>query len=211
MSTNHRREQERARRKQEILQAARAVFVDRGYRRATVDEIAQRAEIGKGTIYLYFESKEAVLAELMLQALAELGARLQLATDRISVLHPDEKLRAMAEAYFGFATDAPDYFRLLAAFDRGDFEQGISAERRDQIILRSKQTLDLVTQAIADGVAMGSFAAADPHLAADILWAALNGVLVLVANPIRRELVASDAHTLYGATVALVLRGFENR
>ena len=50
-----RRARERAMRRRAILTAARAVFAEHGYEQATVEAIAERAEFGKGTIYLYFE------------------------------------------------------------------------------------------------------------------------------------------------------------
>lgn len=202
-----RREHERARRKQDILQAARAVFAEDGFSRATVDAVAQRAEVGKGTIYLYFETKEAILAELVLQALAELGGRLQAASDRCSVLHPDHRLRAMADAYLTFAQDAPDYFRLLNAFDHGRFQDGISPERHAQILKESNHTLQLVGQAIADGMALQVFAPGDARRAAGVLWAALNGALTLLAHPIRRQMISVAPADLYHATLEMCLKG----
>lgn len=207
MATQERREYERARRKQEILLAARAVFDQNGFRHATVEQIAQRAEVAKGTIYLYFESKEAILAELVLYTLNELTAQLLAASDNHSLLHPDEKLRAMADAYLAFAQRAPDYFRLLNAFDRGDFISGLSPQRREQIQAESQRTLDLVAQAIADGMALGLFAPGDARLAAGALWAALNGALALMAHPVRRTLMATDTASLYHFTLALYLKG----
>ncbi len=57
-----RRERERQMRREAMLDAARAVFAEKGYTHATLDEIAQRAEFGKGTLYNYFEGgKEALL------------------------------------------------------------------------------------------------------------------------------------------------------
>lgn len=210
MATTDRRAQERVRRKQEILRAARAVFAQDGFHRATVEAVAQRAEVGKGTIYLYFENKEAILAELVLQALAELAAQLQAASDDCPLLHPDRKLRAMAEAYLAFVQNAPDYFRLLTAFDRGEFQRGLSPDRRERIIDESNHTLDLISQAIADGMALGLFApGGDPRQAAGALWAALDGVLTLMADPIRRTLMATDVSDLYHATLELFLRGLE--
>ena len=49
------------------------MFAETGWHRATVDAVAERAQVSKGTIYLYFGSKEAILAELVLQALDELA------------------------------------------------------------------------------------------------------------------------------------------
>lgn len=49
-------------RRQAMLEAARAVFAEKGYARATLEEVAQRAEFGKGTLYNYFEGgKEEIL------------------------------------------------------------------------------------------------------------------------------------------------------
>ena len=211
MATADRREQDRARRKQEILLAARAVFNQAGFRRATVDAVARRAEVGKGTIYLYFENKEAILAELLLQALGELAEQLQAASDSYPVLHPDQRLRALADAYLAFAQNAPDYFWLLNAFDRGDFQQGISPQRREQLYAASEHTLELARQAIADGMALGILAPGEPRLAAGVLWAALNGALALMANPIRRALVATDLPTFYHATVEAFLTGLRQK
>ncbi|MFB3133520.1 MAG: TetR/AcrR family transcriptional regulator, partial [Rhodothermales bacterium] len=57
-----RRERERLMRRRDILEAAQAVFAEKGYSHATLDEIAQRAEFGKGTLYNYFKGgKEDIL------------------------------------------------------------------------------------------------------------------------------------------------------
>ncbi|HEY8694686.1 MAG TPA: TetR/AcrR family transcriptional regulator [Chloroflexota bacterium] len=55
-------------REQEILQAARDVFSERGFEKASIDDIAERVGIGKGTVYLHFPSKEELLLALMRQS-----------------------------------------------------------------------------------------------------------------------------------------------
>jgi AcrR family transcriptional regulator len=206
--TSVRRAQERAQRKEDILQAARAVFAQVGYSRTTVEAVAARAEVGKGTIYLYFESKEAIRAELLLQALAELTAQLQTAGESCSMLHPEQRLRAIADAYLVFAQSQPDYFRLLNAYDRGDFEHGVPAEQRARLLEASKRALELVTQPIADGMALGLFLCDEPNRVAGILWGALNGALGLMAHPVRRNMIpGADGAGLCRSTVELFLRG----
>jgi AcrR family transcriptional regulator len=56
-------------RPQEILEAALSVFAEKGFAAARMDEIAARAGVSKGTIYLYFESKEAVFRALVREML----------------------------------------------------------------------------------------------------------------------------------------------
>ncbi|MCU0507631.1 MAG: TetR/AcrR family transcriptional regulator [Anaerolineae bacterium] len=207
MATQDRREQDRARRRNDILLSARAVFAQQGFRRATVDEIAQRAEVAKGTIYLYFENKEAILADLVLLALADLRSQLTSAIEAHSILQPDGQLRAMADAYLLFSQRSPDFYRLLTAFDGGDLGNDLSPQRNQLILDASSYTLDLVAQVIADGMALGMFAARDARQAAAVLWAGLNGSLALLSHPIRRSMVATDLPGLYHATLELLLKG----
>ncbi|MFB6285712.1 MAG: TetR/AcrR family transcriptional regulator [Candidatus Bipolaricaulia bacterium] len=65
MGVSERREQERHERTQRILEAALRVFAREGLRPATIEAIAGEAQLGKGTIYYYFSSKEALLEELV--------------------------------------------------------------------------------------------------------------------------------------------------
>src|SRR6201995_783879 len=53
----------------EILDAALSVFAEKGYAGTRMDEIARRAGVTKGTIYLYFESKEAVFKSLVRESI----------------------------------------------------------------------------------------------------------------------------------------------
>ena len=61
MGVNERRLQEREQRRQVIVDSALRVFATKGIKEATMELIADQAQLGKGTIYYYFDSKEAVL------------------------------------------------------------------------------------------------------------------------------------------------------
>jgi len=61
-----RKERERLARRKEIVRAARAVFAEKGFEHATLEEIAERAEFGKGTVYNYFDSKETLFTAAMM-------------------------------------------------------------------------------------------------------------------------------------------------
>lgn len=60
-----RKERERLFKRQEIVNAARVVFAARGFDAATLDEIAERAEFGKGTLYNYFQNKEELFESVI--------------------------------------------------------------------------------------------------------------------------------------------------
>jgi AcrR family transcriptional regulator len=61
--------------KERILEAALEVFSLKGFHPATMDEIAEKGSVGKGTLYRYFETKEKLFAELIRIRLEELGKR----------------------------------------------------------------------------------------------------------------------------------------
>jgi AcrR family transcriptional regulator len=67
MSVAERRLKEKQERTECILAAALSIFARRGLKDATIDEIAEAAELGKGTLYYYFSSKEALLEALVIE------------------------------------------------------------------------------------------------------------------------------------------------
>lgn len=209
MTTAQRRAREKARRQQEILEAAREVFFKKGIRRATVDDVAAQAEVSKGTVYLYFQSKESILAHLLLEGLAILLSQLEAAYAPQEPLSAEKRLRQLVEAYWQFAQTYPDHFRLLLALDRGRFRERVSAEMYQEILAESKRGLELVANAIRQGTEESLFSADDPLLTAGVLWGALNGALDLMANPVRQEMIPVEPKAVFDATFELFLRGLQ--
>lgn len=78
-TTLSRKEREKLTRQQEILAAARELFLRKGYHEATLEEIAQHAQFGKGTIYNYFSSKDDLFTAISQQLLGELEAMARIA------------------------------------------------------------------------------------------------------------------------------------
>lgn len=209
MTTRARREREKEERRQSILRAAREVFFENGFHRATVDSVAERAEVSKGTVYLYFESKETILALLLLEGLNELIEKLEQAYAATEPLLAKERLQRLSQAYLRFFEEEPDYFRLLMATDRGRFQDSVAPGVYQQVLSASLEGLDLVAQAIQQGIDEGVFRGCDVRPAASILWATLNGVLELVEHPLRREMVGVERELLYQTALETVIRGLQ--
>lgn len=73
--TRHQKRADRTRSK--ILKASKELFADRGFDSVTIDEITEKANIGKGTFYYHFKTKENVVAELIRDILGELCSRMK--------------------------------------------------------------------------------------------------------------------------------------
>jgi AcrR family transcriptional regulator len=97
-------------RRQDILDAARTVFARKGYADTVVEDIAEQAGIGKGTLYLYFPSKEQIyLAALLEEArhLDEESRKAMAAADSW-----EEKLRAFVEVRLRYFDEHQDFMRI---------------------------------------------------------------------------------------------------
>jgi TetR/AcrR family transcriptional regulator len=210
LTTAERRAREKAQRRQDILDAARQEFFERGFHRPTVDDVAARAEVSKGTIYLYYESKEEILAHLLLEGLDLLLSDMQAICNPAPPPPAERTLRQLANAYLSFCQSNPSYFRLIIAFDRGRFEESISRRLHQKVLTKSLEGLDLLAQTIELGRTSGHFHVEDSWQAAGTVWAALNGVLVLMAHPLRQRLLRSDLETMFQAALDLVLRGLRD-
>lgn len=98
-------------RQAEIITAARKVFAEKGYISATVDEIAARASLAKGTIYLYFESKEHIYNAVMTNDLETLR---RLTLEKIAAARTAlEKISAYINARFDYCEERRDFFRIM--------------------------------------------------------------------------------------------------
>jgi len=66
-----------------------------------------------------------------------------------------------------------------------------------------------VEQALEQGQASGEFVLASPRQTAGVLWASLNGVLLLLDHPLRREIVGVPLDALFDSTLELLSRGLQ--
>src|ERR1700759_1079012 len=98
-------------RQTEIITAARKVFAEKGYVAATVDEIAAVAAVAKGTVYVYFESKEQIYNAVLENDLDALRA---LTLEKIAMAGTvREKIAAYINARFRYCEERRDFFRIM--------------------------------------------------------------------------------------------------
>lgn len=155
----NRRKDERA---PEILEAALACFAQKGFAATRMDDIAARAGITKGTIYLYFDSKEAVFKALARQSI---GARIDALVEQVKASEAPsaELLRFILNTMGQFASTSDRVVlpRVLLS-EAGNFPELAEFWRREII----DRGLGLFETVIARGVARGELRDVPPHHAA---------------------------------------------
>ena len=172
MGTQDRRSREKVARREAILKAAKAVFTEKGLLASTIDDVAERSEVAKGTIYRYFKSKEEMLTALVDEGLALVGRRFGEAIDLS--LPADENLRRLCDAYCRFYREDPHHFKLLFFCAHADVRAKVCANPSEC------QGLPPLAAIIQKGIDEGTFApTVDPSKAAAIAWASSNGIILL--------------------------------
>ncbi|HYG69675.1 MAG TPA: TetR/AcrR family transcriptional regulator [Anaeromyxobacteraceae bacterium] len=142
-----------------ILQAATDVFARVGFKRAFVDEIARRAGVAKGTVYLHFESKETLFAAAFQHVWSRVHDELT-ATVRAAAT-PAGKLQAFCS---GFRDQAVTVARTLHASEEAALEL-IPLAKPYLGEVRNRQ-LALLEEILTEGVASGDYVIREPHLIA---------------------------------------------
>jgi AcrR family transcriptional regulator len=123
----------RADREQQILDAALAVFSERGYQNASMDVVAERVGVTKPVLYTHFGSKDGLLLACIARARAEL---LEVTTAAAaSATGPEEMLRKGTRAFFDYLQSQEPAWTLLYSESTvaGDALEGIRAQQTDFI------------------------------------------------------------------------------
>ena len=98
-------------RRAQLVDIGRAVFAERGYDAASIEEIAQRAKVSKPIVYEHFGGKEGLYAVVVDRETEHVMARM---TEAISVGTPRERLERAALAFLTYVKDHPDGFAVLS-------------------------------------------------------------------------------------------------
>jgi AcrR family transcriptional regulator len=118
-----------AERREQILAAARAVFVEKGYELATVSAIVRRAGVAQGTFYLYFESKKDIVIALARRPMELVTQRLRAEISTAPSF--EQALRIMVRTAFAVSRDYPDLCRLMHMGGDSMAEAKKTAEGKD--------------------------------------------------------------------------------
>jgi TetR/AcrR family transcriptional regulator len=179
MGIKERREREKEARREEIISAAEKVFLTKGLAETTMDEIAEMAELSKGTLYLYYKSKEDLYLAVTLRGMEVMSTyfeKVATASD-----DPVSKIANLAEAYFEFFQNHRDYFRMFYFFETPQFHSQVSEEMLAQCDEHDGKVWDLVF-GILQSAQEGGFLRADlnPKEVGLMLWSNSNGIMRLI-------------------------------
>jgi len=147
------KEKQRQERADLILQAAEAIFTEKGYHEASMDEIAAHVGVAKGTVYLYFPSKQDLVFALFKRELEEfLDAVQHVSTSTVSARAKMEHL--LHYVYGGRPGQRMQL--LLVLFNSLEVRQDLLA-KKEQVRELVGQLSERITALLEEGKAAGEF------------------------------------------------------
>jgi len=173
-----RRIEEKERRRIEILDAAEALYSEKGWDAVTMDQVARGARLSRALLYVYFRDKEELLFAICERAMAALKSRFEaaVATQATGMA----QVEAIGRAYMAYAHELPHYFDACARF-QAHTQSPEPGSNEGACAMAGDQTISIVVGAIVTGIADGSIRKdiGDPMLLAVSLWAFTHGLIQL--------------------------------
>ena len=134
-----------------IMQTAEKLFKSRRIHEITLDEVAQKARVGKGTIYLYFENKDDLFFQVATSGFDELC---ELIREQVSLEDRfEDQLLQMCRAISAFFGKRREMFQMMMAEDAR--MNGVQRSLRERWIMRRKKLREAVALVIGRGVTEG--------------------------------------------------------
>lgn len=208
--TRTRREREKLRRRETIISAATALFYEKGFTATTMEEIAAVAEVSKGTLYLYFGSKDELYISIILEGFEMID--IQLGDISASGADLFTRGRAMFMAFVEFCLEHREYFRVTQYMMSETARANIPAELVEGLSGYTVNLLGHVADLVAEGKESGVLRGdVDPYAFAVIAWRTATGLLDLAMVDDETGLAGGSYTELFGQAFDLLLGGAMNR
>ena len=176
MGVKERKAIEKQNRKNQILDAARTLLFSIGLENVSINKIAKQAELGVGTIYFYYKSKEQIFIELQEEGIEVLySVIIEIFSSNITL---EEKLRQIALSYLTFSKEHKNYFELINYFLSSPvvlFEPSL----KNQIDMSGNQILTIIQNIVSKGVQQKIFKEKAPQKFSIMFWGTLHGLIQL--------------------------------
>jgi len=202
-----RKTKEKEFRKRMILSVAKELFFEHSYEKTSMESIAQKAGLAKGTLYLYFSNKDELYVSLLIEGLSLLK---QMMVDKANQYerYEDKFVQALAIAFYEFSLHQPQYFSLMMSFNTGNLAKidCIKTQVTSEIDHNHNEIMSFCVSVVQQGIENGIFnPEEDPKLVVVQLWFSITGAIVMINKHI------DEVETVCGVTNIYFIESIANR
>lgn len=187
-----RRQEEKDRRRAEIIDAAETLYKETGWDAVTMDSVAKHARLSRALVYVYFKDKRDLhfaianrAMELLHQRFEDASARAKSGLDRVE---------AIGRAYIAFGQEFPHYFDACARLElqAPSLDEASGSAQEELIADSSSRVHEVVVAALVAGQQDGTIRAdiGNPQITSRVLWGFTHGMIQIAmtkAEPLARR------------------------
>jgi AcrR family transcriptional regulator len=202
-----RRQEERDRRRAEIVDAAEALYAEIGWEAVTMDQVARRARLSRALLYVYFRDKGDLHFALVERSFEELRRRAVAA--REGHARGIDEVEAMGRDYLQFSREMPHYFDAVSRFEAHPVNTGDTASNESACVEAGERVQGVIVESLNRGIADGSIRAdiGSPTVTALTLWAFTHGLIQIAATKGRHiEREGASVQAFIDHSLALAMR-----
>ncbi len=179
MGVVERKERERKERRKAIIDAAEAIFFKQGIENTSMDEVAQAAELSKGTVYLHFKSKDVLYRTIILRGFIILKRQIKEAA--IATETGYQNVKAISEAYIKFSYENKGYFDAILYYQNDLFNSRQREQSQVESLEGGHAVIGVLINALQKGKADGSITPEIEEVEASfVLWSQITGLLQVI-------------------------------
>jgi AcrR family transcriptional regulator len=178
MGVIERRAREREVRRESAIDAAMKIYEEEGYHAITMDKIAQRSELSRAALYLYFKNKEEILVSAIV-AHADYFADVlkEMYDNRES--YRDQLLEKLWECFKKFYEKDPSTFTAWQYLHQSDVIGNLSPELRDILHESGAKAVALQHKIVEYAVSQNVFIDCDHRALSEVLWSTFLGIIYI--------------------------------
>jgi AcrR family transcriptional regulator len=174
MTISNRKERQKEELRTKILQAARELFMVKGFDDTSIRNIAEKIEYSPTTIYLYFKDKDEIFYALHAEGFALLNQSFR---PLAMVSDPFERLKAISRAYIAFAMENGEFYDLM--FIISSPMKSLDKEKDKSKWEEGDRAFSFLIQTIEECIQKGYFTGMDPEIVAFTCWSMVHGIASL--------------------------------
>jgi AcrR family transcriptional regulator len=186
--------QEHRERGTEVLEAAKELFFEKGYRSTTIQQIAERAGYSKRTVYLDYRNKDELFGNVCAQ-----GGQLLLGLlEKVpgATLPVEACLQAYLRVLIDFSRDHRQYFRMIFSESTKEIVDNCSEELRDRLATAERACLEVIVKLAERATREGHIPAIDPWDTAGIFIGTATGIILLSTGGIQTVFSQTNLESL---------------
>ena len=206
MSSTERRKKEKENRKNAILKVARKLFFDKGFKSVTIDNIAAKAELSKGSIYLCFDSKEEIYVQVLIAENIERNKKTSdIVTKEASA---SELLLEFTSGYIDYFLGNNELFRILMTFMLHSDQMNLTEDQNNQLIRTTNENIRIISEIIQKGIDSGEFSPGiNVRQVQNAIWGLLNGIISLYLFTGNQSRRVERIHSMVQDSVNIFIKG----